>query len=33
VHLATKLPSWLIRSREDMDKYLDEQLARLTDAG
>jgi len=29
VHLATKLPSWLIRSREDMDKYLDEQLARL----
>jgi len=29
VHLATKLPSWLITSREDMDKYLDEQLARL----
>ena len=29
VHLATKLPSWLIKSREDMDKYLDEQLARL----
>jgi uncharacterized protein len=29
VHLATKLPSWLIRTREDMDKYLDEQLARL----
>lgn len=29
VHLATKLPSWLIRSREDMDRYLDEQLTRL----
>ena len=29
VHLATKLPSWLITSREDMDRYLDEQLARL----
>src|SRR5664280_964922 len=29
VHLATKLPSWLVQSREDMDKYLDEQLARL----
>ena len=29
VNLATKLPSWLIKSREDMDKYLDEQLARL----
>ena len=29
VHLATKLPSWLVRSREDMDRYLDEQLARL----
>jgi uncharacterized protein len=29
VNLATKLPSWLVRSREDMDKYLDEQLARL----
>ncbi len=29
VNLATKLPSWLITSREDMDKYLDEQLARL----
>src|SRR5665647_615316 len=22
VHLATKLPSWLVQSREDMDKYL-----------
>jgi len=29
VHLATKLPSWMIKSREEMDKYLDEQLARL----
>lgn len=29
VHLATKLPSWLIESREDMDKYLDEQLTRI----
>lgn len=29
VKLATKLPSWLIKSREDMDKYLDEQLEKL----
>ncbi len=29
VKLATKLPSWLIRSREDMDKYLNAQLERL----
>ncbi len=29
VFLATKLPSWLIASREDMDRYLNEQLARL----
>jgi predicted aldo/keto reductase-like oxidoreductase len=29
VHIATKLPSWLIQSREDMDKYLDEQLERM----
>lgn len=29
VYLATKLPSWLISSREDMDRYLDEQLERL----
>nr|WP_320160085.1 aldo/keto reductase [uncultured Methanoregula sp.] len=29
VFLATKLPSWLVTSREDMDRYLDEQLARL----
>jgi predicted aldo/keto reductase-like oxidoreductase len=29
VYLATKLPSWLITSREDMDHYLNEQLERL----
>ena len=29
VHLATKLPSWLIQSRGDMDRYLDEQLGKL----
>lgn len=29
VKIATKLPTWLIESREDMDKYLDEQLDRL----
>ncbi len=29
IHLATKLPSWLITSRADMDHYLDEQLKRL----
>ena len=29
VKLATKLPSWLIKSRADMDHYLDEQLKRL----
>jgi len=29
VNLATKLPSWLITSREDMDRFLDEQLGRL----
>ena len=29
VNLATKLPSWLIKSRGDMDRYLDEQLIRL----
>ena len=29
VNLATKLPSWLVTSRKDMDKYLDEQLVRL----
>jgi uncharacterized protein len=29
VKLATKLPSWLIKTREDMDHYLNEQLKRL----
>jgi predicted aldo/keto reductase-like oxidoreductase len=29
VKLATKMPSWLINSKQDMDKYLDEQLGRL----
>ncbi|HVN73765.1 MAG TPA: aldo/keto reductase [Methanoregula sp.] len=29
VFLATKLPSWLVTGREDMDHYLDEQLAKL----
>jgi uncharacterized protein len=29
VKLATKLPSWLIKSRQDMDRYLNEQLQRL----
>jgi predicted aldo/keto reductase-like oxidoreductase len=29
VNLATKLPSWLIKTREDMDRYLNEQLGRL----
>lgn len=27
--LATKMPTWLINSQGDMDKYLDEQLGRL----
>jgi predicted aldo/keto reductase-like oxidoreductase len=27
--VATKLPSWLVKSRADMDRYLDEQLERL----
>ncbi|QJW48174.1 aldo/keto reductase [bacterium BFN5] len=29
VKLATKLPSWLIKTRADMDRYLNEQLDRL----
>ncbi len=29
VNLATKLPTWLIEKREDMDKYLDLQMKRL----
>jgi predicted aldo/keto reductase-like oxidoreductase len=30
VYLATKLPSWAIQTHEDMDRYLNEQLDRLT---
>ncbi|BBB89701.1 MAG TPA: aldo/keto reductase [Methylomusa anaerophila] len=29
IYLATKLPSWLIKTRDDMDRYLDHQLERL----
>jgi uncharacterized protein len=29
IHLATKLPCWLIESRADMDRFLDQQLKRL----
>ena len=29
VKLATKLPSWLVRNRGDMDRFLNEQLERL----
>jgi predicted aldo/keto reductase-like oxidoreductase len=29
IYLATKLPSWLIESYDDMEKYLDKQLKRL----
>jgi predicted aldo/keto reductase-like oxidoreductase len=29
IKLATKLPSWLIKTREDMDEYLNKQLKRL----
>ena len=29
VFIATKLPSWLVQSGEDMDRFLDEQLERL----
>jgi len=29
VKLATKMPTWLVNSQQDMDKYLEEQLQRL----
>ena len=29
VHVVTKLPSWFVESRADMDRYLNEQLERL----
>lgn len=29
VYVATKLPSWLVQTRKDMDEYLDRQLKRL----
>jgi hypothetical protein len=29
VKLATKMPTWLVTSQEDMDRYLEEQLGRL----
>lgn len=29
VKISTKLPSWAVRTREDMDKFLNEQLERL----
>jgi uncharacterized protein len=29
VFLATKLPGWYVQKRDDMDRYLDEQLTRL----
>ncbi|MGD0777605.1 MAG: aldo/keto reductase, partial [Candidatus Solibacter sp.] len=29
VRVATKLPAWLVRSRADMDRYLDAQLEKL----
>ena len=29
IKLATKLPSWLVKSREDMDRLLNEQLEKL----
>ena len=32
VKLSTKLPSWMVRSREDMDAFLNEQLGKLQTA-
>ena len=29
IHIASKLPSWLVESRKDMDRFLEEQLERL----
>jgi hypothetical protein len=29
IKLATKMPTWLVKSQQDMGKYLDEQLSRL----
>jgi len=29
VHLATKIPTWLLQEPEDMDRFLDQQLKRL----
>lgn len=29
VYLATKMPCWLVKKKEDMDRYLNEQLVRL----
>jgi hypothetical protein len=29
VNLATKLPGWLVKSHEDLDRYLEEQLVKL----
>jgi len=29
IYITTKLPSWMIETRKDMDRYLDEQLERL----
>ncbi|MBP5785123.1 MAG: aldo/keto reductase, partial [Methanobrevibacter sp.] len=29
VKISTKLPSWMVRSREDMDAFLNEQLRKL----
>ena len=32
IKLSTKLPSWMVRSREDMDAFLNEQLGKLQTA-